>query len=141
MSKEQTEEPKKRYFGLNEIVSEAETADGKIVSFLFKDNSSQNIPVWEKQLVSDAPWDIVTLRNERANVVAQKIMTLLLEHDYPITEVGFVLQKVSDSLFDKNLPGSYHRALNRLVDKSTNGVVKNTDSLRLGDIDGFLTAA
>lgn len=135
------ETPKKRYFGLKEIVSEATTEDGKIVSFLLKDDTSVNIPAWEaKCLVSDAPWDYQTLRNERANVVAQKLLEVLLEHDYPVQEVGFMLQKVSDSLFDKHTPGTYHRAINRVVSKATNGVVNTLDELRLGDIEEFLTA-
>jgi len=128
-----------KYFGLKEIKQSAETSDGQTVGILFVDETSANVPKWEfEKLCTDHPQDEVSLRNERANVIAQQILAMLLEADYPANEIGFVLEKVQLSIFDEHTPGSFHRAMNKAVEKATNGLVTVRRDLRLKDINAII---
>lgn len=134
------EAPAKKYFGVKAIKASAESSDGRIVSLLYEDETQQNIPKWEfDALTSESPLDEVSLRNERANVMAQKVLAILLEFDYPVVEVDFLLEKVKESLFNDYMPGTFHRAMDTLISKATNGVVKRRRDLRLADLDAMLT--
>lgn len=129
----------KRFYGTKAIKQHAETSDGKTVGLLFEDDTETNIPKWEfDYMVRDVPMDYVTMRNERANYVAQKILALLLELDFPVNELEFLNDKVFASIFDGSMPGSFHRAMDKLVDAATGGAVKKRSDLRFGDIETIL---
>lgn len=130
-----------KFYGTKTVESAAESSDGRTVGLLFADKTEANIPKWEFDLlVGEAPMDATTLRNERANYVAQKVLALLLELDFTINDIEFLNSKLMESLFGDIMPGSFHRAMNKCVEAATNGLVKRRQDLRMSDIEAILTA-
>lgn len=131
--------PAKKFYGTQAVISAAKSSDGRIIGLLLADNTNVNIPTWELDvLVTETPMDAVTIRNERSNFVAQKILALLLDLDFPINDIEFLNNKVFDSLFGDMMPGSFHRAMNKAVEAATNGNVKRRQDLRMSDVDAML---